>query len=756
MKPLRIPFSSWSPDTAPFYAEGENTAQNCMPYQAAPNYSQSLALSLSAIGNINGSNYIANAAKFDGSTTYLNSPGLTSIANSKKGTFSAWVRLDSNSAQTIFAIGSGPKFQFSFNGSKFTFSAQNSSNVTIFSMSTVATYSSGATWYNVLGSWDLNTATANLFVNNVSDKTVATNTNDTINYADVSVNTFVGRANAGGFFSGALAELWFDPTVTIDFTSAPNRALFISAGFPVSLGSTGQTPTGSSPLVYLKSAAGQNGTNSGTGGNFTARGVFAIASSSPSDSTPTQYSGATSFIDSTGLPHTYAGTSNKLVEITATTANNVSKSGGYTNNGSWEFAAFTAAGTNNVYATDYTDAIQVMAIGGTVFADLGGGAPKAKHIAQIGQFVVVGNTNGGVIGGITQGAVPNRVWWPQIGNPANWPDPLTLTASGDQSSFEDLPLVYGGVQHISNGELYGLVFQEHGITNFTYIGGNDVFQVNTYEKQRGCLCVNGCVQIGDEVYFRDESGFFVTNGAEVKPIGHDLVDKTWLADVNTAYLDHVRGAHDADNKCIWWTYPSLTATLLGGFVVCDKVIVYNYANSRWAMGYVGQSLDILFSSYTLGYTMEQMDSVNSNLDLIMPSLDSPFWNGGQPIVGAFGIQQIGTSGAYASYAGTFTGSALTAIIDTKEVNLNPGGLAQISNVNPVVMGATLANVQMAPITRNTLSDAPVVGTLVSPSARTGKVPMRATARYHRVRAQISGGFTNAMGVEPEFTGAGDA
>lgn len=760
MKPTRIPFTSWTPDTAPFYAQGENTAQNCMPYQEAPNYSQSLAPSLSAIGNVNGSNYIVNAVKFDGSTNYLNRGAqLTGIADSKVGTIWASVRLDSSTLPVVFNIqdasGGVSGFNLTYTGSQFSIVARNAAGTVILSMTTTAGYSMGSAWYNINASWNLATATTNLFVNNVSDKNTTVATNDTIDYtkSDASVGSGTGVAT---FANAAFGEIWFDPTTCVDLTNPTNRALFYSGGFPSNLGSIGQTPTGSSPIVYLKSPAGQNGTNSGSGGNFTAHGIFSIASSSPSDSTPTQYSGSVSVIDSNGLPHTYAGTSNKLVEITATTATNVSKSGGYTANGSWEFASFTAAGVDNIYATDFTDNIQVMAVGGTAFADLAGSPPKAKHMAQIGQFLMVGNTNGGTISSNVQGAVPNRIWWPQIGNPASWPDPTTLTASGDQSSFQDLNLAYGAVQKITPGQLFGLVFQEHGITNCYYVGGAVVFQINTYEKQRGCMCINACVQIGDVVYFIDQSGFFATDGSTVEPIGHDMVDKTWLADVNTAYLDHVRGAHDANNKCIWWAYPSLTATLQGTFVSCDKAIVYNYANKRWAMGYVGQTIDQIFSAFTLGYTMEQLDSVNSNLDLITPSLDAPYWNGGQPIVGMFGIQQIGTSGSFASYYGGFTGPALTATIDIKEMNLNEGGLALVTNANPVVMGATLANVQMAPVTRNTLSDLPTVGALVSPSTRTGKVPMRSTARYHVFRTQIAGGFTNAMGVEPEFTPAGDA
>lgn len=748
-----MPFQDFTPDTANIYNEGMATVQNCLPYLAAPNYAQSNSLSLSAIGNINGSSYVANAIKFDGSTAYLSSAGLTSIADGKKGSISVWIRLDSNVPQDIFRIGQGPTFSLSFNGSQFQIIGQNSSHVNILNISTAVGYSSGTKWYNLLISFDLSVPTINLYVNSVSDKSITTDTNDTINYSNTAINTFVGNNNGVQLFAGALAELWFDPTTTIDFTNTTNRLKFIDTnGFPVNLGSTGQTPTGSSPILYLKSSASSFGTNSGIGGDFTANGTFSIASSSPSDATPTQYSGGISVIDSGNSPHTYAGTTNKLVEITASTATNVSKSGGYNNTTFWKACQYG----NNVYFTNPGDNIQVMTVGGTAFADLTGGPPKAKCIAQIGQFVIVGNTTGGTYGGVTAGAVPNRVWWPQINTPTNWPDPLLQTSIGQQAGVQDLPEIYGEVRHISNGQLWGLVFQEYAISNFYYVGGNVVFQVNTYEKQRGLYCPNGACQIGNLVYFPDASGFFVTDGATVQPIGHDLVDKTWLSDVNTAYLDHVRASHDAQNKCIWWTYVSTGASLQGTFVSCDKVIVYNYADKRWGMGYVGQTIDMIFDAHTLGYTMEQLDSVNSNLDLITPSLDSPYWNGGLPIVGAFGIQQIGSTGAYASYYGTFTGAALTATLQTKTVNINQGGRALVTAIKPITMGATSGNITAYIGTQVSPNDSITWSSGTTPETRTGKCSVRADGVFHTAKVTISGGFLNALGVEPEARPSGYA
>ena len=752
----KMPFTAWTPDTASIYNDGEETVQNCLPYLQAPNYSQSPGLSLSAIGNINNSIYPANAVDNKGSAYLTRGAALTGAVGSKTGSLSFWIRPNSlPSGAFLFEIlntlsGAGFSILMSASGG-LGINGSNSSNASIMVFGPSILLSSGTTWYNILASWDLSSNTKNLYVNNVSSITTTTFTNDTIDYTGSNASAF---ALVNGTFpvNAAIAEFWFAPGQFIDFSNPTNRAKFISSGFPVNLGSTGQTPTGTSPLVYFKGAAGSNNINSGTGGNFITNGTFSIASSSPSDSSPTQYLGAISCIDSTDLTHTYAGTTNKIAEIAATIATDVSKAGGYVCTTFWKYAQFG----NTVYATDYADPVQSMTVGGTAFADLAGSPPKAKAIAQIGQFIMLGNTNGGTYGGLTAGAVPTRTWWCQIGNPANWPDPLTNTGIADQAGVNDLLEIYGEVRHITNGQQWGLVFQEHAISQYYYVGGNVVFQVNTYEKQRGLYCPNGACQVGNLVYFIDSSGFFVTDGASVEPIGHDQVDNTWLSDVNTAYLDHVRASHDATNKCIWWSYVSTQATLQGNFVSCDKVIVYNYADKRWGLGYTGQTIDMIFDSHTLGYTMEQLDSVNSNLDLITPSLDSPYWNGGLPIVGAFGIAQIGTTGSYASYYGTFTGAALTATLQTKTVNLNPGGRAFVTAVKPIVMGATPANITVQLGQQILPTDTVTYSTGTHPEIRTGKCSQRSDAVYHSAKVTISGGFTNALGVEPEFRPSGYA
>ncbi|MGH7240573.1 MAG: hypothetical protein ACREHG_11020, partial [Candidatus Saccharimonadales bacterium] len=541
MNTLKVPFGDYLPDLSPLDSPGTAYINNVLPIKG--NYGQSKALNLTSVGMPNGtiSGYIANAVKFNGSTTYLEkTTELTGLADSKVGTISVWIRIDGGESGDLLVKtpGSGSS-AFNFSWAVGTGSMQinvvgrNSAGTLILELSSTTSYSPSTTWLNILASWDLSLGTTNLYINDASDKNAVIATNDTINYTQAGTWRVAAFKSFVSLFDGCIAELWADFTSCIDFATATNRAKFISGGGPVDLGSDGSTPTGTAPILYLKNDASTFGTNAGTGGNLTATGTLAIASSSPSGTAPTPYKGAISTFDSTESPHIYAGNALKLVEIGVGTATDVSKTSGYTTNTDeyWKFAQYQ----NTVYATNYADAIQSMTVGGTAFADLSADAPKAKCMGVVGQFLMVGNTTGGTYQSVTQGAVPYRVWWPKINDPTTWPDPSTTAATGDQSSLEDLNPVYGPVQHISNGTKYCLIFQKTGITRADYIGGDVVFEFTQIEYKRGLAAPNAIVQLGDAIYYYSDSGFMMTNGSGIQPIGNDQVDITVANDLNTTY-----------------------------------------------------------------------------------------------------------------------------------------------------------------------------------------------------------------------------
>ena len=227
-----------------------------------------------------------NAAKYDGSTGYLTrGADLTGIADGKTGLFSAWIRLDaSGSLHTLLAnVIANARFGITKTAAnKFRVLGKNAAGTTILDQGTTVAYTASPAELHVLMSWDLNATTAYIYINNVSDVTSVTKTNDTIDYVTGTPNWAVGaETDATNKFNGAISELFFS-TEYLDLSNSANRAKFIdSNGNPVYLGTDGSLPTGTAPAIYLNNRAALIGTNAGTGGNFTVNGTVVDANSTP-------------------------------------------------------------------------------------------------------------------------------------------------------------------------------------------------------------------------------------------------------------------------------------------------------------------------------------------------------------------------------------------------------------------------------------------------------------------------------------------
>lgn len=306
--------------------------------------------------------FLCDGADFDGTNDLMaRGADLTDIADGKAGTFSCWLRLDGgdNAQNEFFAIrGAGNiGFQVGRQGDNtLRVIGGNAAGTIILQKRTVDTYLAGATWLNILCSWDLAATTSHLYVSDAAP-TLSTNTNtdDTLDYTKGNVG--VGALTGGGLkLNGCLAEVLFHTTY-IDLSVEANRRKFIkSNGKPADLGADGSTPLGVQPLVYLHlddgEAASDFRTNLGSGGNFTITGTLDTASTSPSD-------GQEPVADFSGTP--LSGNAPLDVQFTDLTTNDPTS-------WSWDFGdsqtstdqnplhTYSAAGTYNVTLTSTSNA----------------------------------------------------------------------------------------------------------------------------------------------------------------------------------------------------------------------------------------------------------------------------------------------------------------------------------------------------------------------------------------------------------------
>jgi hypothetical protein len=388
----------------------------------------------------------------------------------------------------------------------------------------------------------------------------------------------------------------------------------------------------------------------------------------------------------------------------------------------WRFAQYG----RHVLATNYNDPLQVALIGGG-FAPASG-APQARTLGVIREFVVAGDI-------VSFDFEPNAIQWSAIGDPLDWPIPLTDDARSKQSGKQVLASEYGPVTFIANGERFGLIFQERGISRASYVGGDVVFQFDTFEKGgKGCISPNSAIQVDDLTYFLSGQGFHVTDGNEVKDIGLDAVDQYFFKKLTTdqALLHKVTVSHDPKNKLILWAFPG------GGSLTPNEVLVFSYADGRWA--HFDTDCDLLFPTVTTGVSLDDMDEFFDSLDNVTPGLDSTFWMGGDIVSGGFQNGRLAT----------FTGVPLTARLETGEANFAPGSRAFLRSVHPVAEGGqqVLQILHRDNLSQGLRETSPMV------AGRTGWVYTRVNAKYHRFRLLVAGGFEYINGLQYEVGGAG--
>lgn len=426
----------------------------------------------------------------------------------------------------------------------------------------------------------------------------------------------------------------------------------------------------------------------------------------------------------------YAGDASELYQRTGSTWTERSRVAGYATAafGFWRFTQYN----NQVVATNYTDAPQIITVGGTTFADISG-APKAKTVGTIRNFVFLGDTDDA-----TFGAVPYAVQWSAIDDPTDWPIPFTDDAASKQSSREELNAAYGPIQYISDGDAFGLVFQERAITRFTYVGGAVVFQVQTYDRNRGAYAPQACVQIGGTTFFMALDGFYATDGFQVTPIGDDKVNTWFLRDVDLSFVERITAAADEEKGIIVWSYCGSG----GPLGTPSRVIIYNYRDGRWTYG--DQETELVFGGRSPGFTLDEMDAISTSIDALGASLDSAVWTGGYSVLQGFTTDHR---------LGEFVGAAKTGILETAEVALNAPGRAYVDRLKPEVAGGNDLRVSLG--TRGYGNES-VVWTNPQPlHPRTREANFRSDAFYHRARLTLTGGFDSATGIHYFFEKAGN-
>lgn len=430
--------------------------------------------------------------------------------------------------------------------------------------------------------------------------------------------------------------------------------------------------------------------------------------------------GAVAGIDGSFNTFVFAGDETNLYRLTNATWTDVSGAT-YTTGADerWAFDIFR----NRIIATNYSDAVQNWLMGtDAAFSNLGTNCPKAKHVAVVRDFAVLGNVDD-----TTDGQVPFRVAWSPINDPDGDWTPDVDTQAGEQDIPKGLQ-----VQGIVGGE-FGIILMQTSVYRMTYVGQPALFQFDEIEGAPGVAeGASGSVATwAGRTFYRAEDGFYMTDGTNFIPIGANKVDDFFLDDASAAEYSKMSSVIDPSRKIYVLNY-------VGSGTVPNRMLVYNWEAGRWSL--ILQEAQILARLLTAGYTLEQLDNISSNLDAFPSSLDSREWQGGAVIFGGFDSS---------NQFGLFGGDNLQARIHTGEVQLSSlkqeeGQLPGSSGLRSVVGGLRVlvdTNDWQARVGyRNLQGDAISWTGYETPQPETGIAPFRQDARYHCAEARINQGI----------------
>lgn len=429
--------------------------------------------------------------------------------------------------------------------------------------------------------------------------------------------------------------------------------------------------------------------------------------SSFSDALGAKFLGGASFISTDGTSSLLVGTTDGLVKFAG---------GGWTDldtgmvvTDHWRFAQFGdyAVSVNGVVTkeTDLTTGVT------TDLAD----APAGKCITIVGDYVVIGQAAGDLLGIYTSGFNDHTVW-----------DYVAGTATYQ-------PMLTGGeVMGLAGGE-YGVILQRQRLVRMSRTGDATApFTYDDISTNVGCASKGSVAQYGNRVFFLSDAGFkcLIAGQEPVQNIGSEKVDRTFISEVPRDDWERIFTAIDPQSKVVVWCVPNF------------KLWVYNWELDRWTTA--TPNAEGVFSGFTTSTDLETLAVTYPDLDAMTISLDDPRWSGGDPRLYAVQSQEVGT----------FYGDRLEATFEYSFNELSPGRVARVRTIRPVTDATDGHTITLD--CRARLGDAENIKT-ASAIRTSGIMPVRGSGRYIRPSWTIAAAtsWSYAQGLDLELEAGGE-
>jgi hypothetical protein len=190
---------------------------------------------------------------------------------------------------------------------------------------------------------------------------------------------------------------------------------------------------------------------------------------------------------------------------------------------------------------------------------------------------------------------------------------------------------------------------------------------------------------------------------------------------------------DPNNQIVLWSFPSNSSS--DG--TPDTIIIYNYAVNRWSIvELTHQSIGTILLP---GYTLEELDTINTNIDALTTSFDSPIYAG----------ESFSLAASKDNKLQSFTGDILGATITSREFEVTPLRSSAINSVTPYITAKNAVTTPTLTVSVGSRSRQIDDVTFTSASSLNADniCNVRSHGRYHRVKIETTGDFRYALGID---------
>ena len=153
----------------------------------------------------------------------------------------------------------------------------------------------------------------------------------------------------------------------------------------------------------------------------------------------------------------------------------------------------------------------------------------------------------------------------------DWTPTATNTAGGIRINSGSL--IVGAVQ--SRQEI--IVFTDRSVHSMRFVGGAFIFELSLISTDVSMISPNAAIDVGGQVYFMDEGGFYVYNGSvQTLPCS---VKNHVFSNLNKSQAYKVFAAENSAYSEVTWFYPVGT-----GNTEITNYVTYDYAENLWSIG----------------------------------------------------------------------------------------------------------------------------------------------------------------------------